>query len=123
MAVNLQGVAQLVVCQEKNTLVARYSAAADTYAEAVRQLHARIGVCSLEEYRHLKNTVELARKQVDRARILLDLHISSHSCDREARVRGLVRFKTEPPTSQEEDAPESTRNVGCENPIQPGYLL
>jgi hypothetical protein len=87
MALRLHTPMQLVVCQERNTLVARYSNAADTYAESVRQLRARIGICSLEEYRHLKNIVEVARKQVGRARIFLERHISSHNCDREERVR------------------------------------
>ena len=75
--------AKVVVCEEKNTLLARCGRALDGHAEAVRQLRARMGVCPKEEYVHLKRIADNARNQVSRALLMFERHILAHRCEQE----------------------------------------
>jgi len=84
MALNVQPLLDFRMCPERITLLHEYNQATAAYAQAVDQLHKRIGVSSKAEYENLKQSSEEARSTAERARTRLKEHVAIHGCEGDA---------------------------------------
>jgi hypothetical protein len=57
-----------------------YKAATSTFAEAVKELHRRIGTSTKIEYQRLERIADQARVKSEQARLALEQHIAAHHC-------------------------------------------
>jgi ATP-dependent helicase YprA (DUF1998 family) len=67
-------------CDEKARLAQDYGLATMYFAEAVKELHQRMGTSPKEEYARLDRAANEARIQSEHARLALEEHIGEHQC-------------------------------------------
>jgi hypothetical protein len=68
------------MCDRQRELLADYEEAASKYAALVAELRAKLPILPLKEYDVLRVKVEMARLDVERIRLDLDLHVAEHGC-------------------------------------------
>jgi hypothetical protein len=67
-------------CPEKSRLAQEYGLATALFAEAVKELHRRMGTSPREEYARLDRAANEARVKSEHARLALEQHIAAHTC-------------------------------------------
>ena len=67
-------------CPKKQGLLDEYQRATDQYATRLQELESRMATAPKPEYDNLRQVVERARLQSERARLDLETHIRNHRC-------------------------------------------
>jgi hypothetical protein len=67
-------------CPEKSRLVHEYDVATASFAEAVKELHRRMGTSAREDYARPDRAANEARVKSEQARLALEQHVAAHAC-------------------------------------------
>lgn len=70
----------IVVCPDKETLTAKYSAAAHMFSDAVAELQRKMGTVSKSQYGALLRRADEARVRSEQARLAMEQHTAVHGC-------------------------------------------
>jgi hypothetical protein len=68
------------MCDEKRRLASEYDAMTKKFANAVSDLHQRMGTSPKLEYERLQRVSDDARVKSEQTRIALETHIAAHEC-------------------------------------------
>jgi hypothetical protein len=70
----------VMACEEKQRLLAEYQVTTQKFADAVSELHRKIGTSPLPEYQGLQRAADEARLESEQARLALERHVALHGC-------------------------------------------
>ena len=68
------------MCQQKKRLIARYEELQQALGKVLTALNQQAGTLSKGDHEARRHGVEVARVEMERARIALDSHVTEHRC-------------------------------------------